>query len=136
MDKVVAISGGFDPLHEGHINMIEAAIQYGRVHIYLNTDEWLMRKKGYVFLPFKTRARVLMAMRGVELVIPAMDDDDTVCESLKTFKPDIFCNGGDRIEDNTPELKICCDLGIQMKFGVGGEKVQSSSELVKKVINA
>lgn len=129
---IVAISGGFDPLHEGHVNMIEEAARYGRVHVYLNTDEWLKRKKNYVLMPWKTRARILMAMKGVEMVIPVIDKDDTVCETIRTFKPDIFCNGGDRFPENTPELKLCCDLGIQMKFNVGGEKIQSSSELVKK----
>lgn len=133
---IVAISGGFDPIHKGHVNMIEEAIQYGRLHIYLNTDEWLMRKKGYVFMPFEDRARILMSMKGVELVIPVIDKDDTVCETIRTFKPDIFCNGGDRFPENTPELKLCCDLGIQMKFNVGGEKVESSSDLIKKVKHA
>ena len=133
---IVAISGGFDPLHRGHVNMIEEAVQFGRLHIYLNTDAWLMRKKGYVFMTFEDRARVLMAMKGVEMVIPVIDEDDTVCETIRMFKPDIFCNGGDRLPENTPELKTCCDLGIQVKFNVGGEKIQSSSELVKRVKNA
>lgn len=133
---IVAISGGFDPLHEGHLNMIEEAAQYGRLHIYLNTDEWLQRKKGYVFMPFRTRARILMAIKGVEQVIPVVDKDDTVCETIKMFKPDIFCNGGDRFPENTPELKVCHDLKIQVKFNVGGEKVQSSSDLVRKAKNA
>jgi cytidyltransferase-like protein len=130
---VVAISGYFDPIHEGHMDMIEAAAQYGRLHVYLNSDEAAIRKKGYVLLPFKTRARILWAIKGVEMVIPAEDDDGTVCETIKKFKPDIFCNGGDRLPENTPELKLCCDLGIKMLFNIGGEKIQSSSELVKKV---
>ena len=131
--KTVAVSGGFDPIHKGHIDLIEAAAMYGKVHVYLNTDEWLGRKKGYVFMPFEDRARILMAMKGVELVIPVIDKDDTVCETIKTFKPDIFCNGGDRLPENTPELVVCGDLGIQVKFNVGGEKVESSSELVNKI---
>ena len=133
---IVAVSGGFDPLHEGHVNMIEDAVQYGRIHVYLNTDEWLMRKKGYVFMPWKTRARILMAMKGVEMVIPVMDKDDTVCQTIKTFKPDIYCNGGDRFPENTPELKLCNDLKIRTIFNVGGEKIQSSSELVRRVKSA
>lgn len=133
---IVAVSGGFDPLHKGHVRMIEEAIQYGRAHVYLNTDEWLIRKKGFKFMPWEDRAAILMAMKGVELVIPVIDEDDTVCETIRKFKPDIFCNGGDRFPENTPELKLCCDLGIQMKFNVGGEKIQSSSELVKRVKNA
>lgn len=129
---IVAISGGFDPIHRGHVNMIEEAAQLGRVQVYLNTDEWLMRKKGYVFMPFEDRARILMSMKGVEMVIPVIDEDDTVCETIRMFKPDIFCNGGDRLPENTPELRVCCDLGIQVKFNVGGVKIESSSELVKR----
>lgn len=129
--KTIAVSGGFDPVHRGHINMIEEAAQFGKVQVYLNTDEWLMRKKSYVFMPWEDRARILMAIKGVEIVIPVIDEDDTVCETIRKFKPDIFCNGGDRLPENTPELRLCCDLGIQVRFNVGGEKIQSSSELVK-----
>lgn len=135
-DKVVAVSGGMDPLTIGHVRMIEEAAQHGRVHVYLNTDEWLMRKKGYVFMPFGERAEILDCLRGVELVIPALDDDGTVCENLKIFKPTIFANGGDRKEGGTPEVSVCKELGIEMLFNIGGDKVQSSSELVKKVKRA
>lgn len=131
---IIAISGGFDPLHIGHIRMIQEAAQHGRVHIYANTDAWLIRKKGYAFMSLKDRAEILMAIKGVELVIPAMDDDGTVCESIKTFKPDIFANGGDRSPENTPELKLCNDLKIRTIFGVGGEKVESSSSIIRKVM--
>jgi len=129
---IVAVSGGFDPLHRGHVRMIEEAATHGRVHVYLNSDEWLMRKKGFVFMPWGDRAAILMAIKGVEMVIPVIDTDDTVCETIKAFNPDIFCNGGDRLPDNTPELRICCDLGIRVLFNVGGEKIESSSELVKR----
>jgi cytidyltransferase-like protein len=134
-DKIVAVSGGFDPLHKGHVALIQGAAEYGRVHVYLNTDEWLTRKKGYVFMSWQDRAAILMALKGVELVIPVIDKDDTVCETIRTFKPDIFCNGGDRLPDNTPELVVCGDLGIQVKFNIGGEKIESSSGLVKRVKN-
>lgn len=130
---IVAVSGGFDPIHKGHIAMIDEAAQYGRVHVYLNGDDWLRRKKGYVFMPWNDRAAILLALKGVDLVIPVIDTDDTVCETIKKFKPDIFCNGGDRLPDNTPELVLCCDLGIQVKFNVGGGKVESSSDLVRRI---
>jgi len=133
-DKIIAISGGFSPLHEGHVDMIEAASEYGRVHIYLNSDDWLRRKKGYVAIPFKTRARILMAMKGVEMVIPASDEDDTVCKTLRMFKPDMFGNGGDRKEENTPELVTCMDWGIKPIFNLGGEKVNSSTDIIKNII--
>lgn len=132
-DKIVAISGGFDPIHEGHLDYIAEASRFGRVHVYLNTDEWLMRKKGYVFMPFRQRARVLMAMRGVELVIPASDEDGTVCESIRAFKPDFFAKGGDRHLENTPEVHLCNELGIGLLFNIGGPKIESSSELVNKL---
>lgn len=131
---IVAISGGFDPATIGHVRLIQEAASYGRLHVFLNTDEWLMRKKGYVFMPFKERAEIMGAFQGVHMVLPAIDDDGTVCENIKMFlKPgDIFANGGDRKPSNTPELKLCSDMKIRTIFGVGGKKIQSSSELVKK----
>lgn len=132
---VIALSGGFDCVHAGHIRMIEEASKYGRVHVYLNSDAWLMRKKGYVFQDIKERYEILSALRHVNLVIPAEDDDGTVCETLKKFKPAFFGNGGDRGSENTPELTLCLDLGIKPIFGLGGEKIQSSSDLVKNAQN-
>ncbi len=132
IDVIVAVSGGFDPIHRGHIRMLEEAAQLGRVHVYLNSDEWLLRKKKYVFMPWEDRASILMAIKGVEMVIPVIDEDDTVCKTIMKFKPDMFCNGGDRKVENTPELKVCNDLKIRVVFNVGGKKIQSSSELVKK----
>lgn len=129
---IIALSGYFDPIHEGHLDMIEEASQHGRVHVYVNSDEAAKKKKGYVFQPFTTRARILMALKGVELAIPADDEDGTVCETIRKMKPDIFGNGGDRFPENTPELKLCNDLKIRTLFGLGGEKIQSSSGLVKK----
>lgn len=129
---VVAVSGGFDPVHSGHVCYVMEAANYGDVHVYLNTDEWLMRKKGYVFLPFKTRADILWAMKGVKMVLPADDGDETVCKMLQKFRPDFFAKGGDRGPDNTPEAEICGHLGIEMLYGVGGDKIDSSSDIVRK----
>lgn len=131
--SIVAISGYFDPVHEGHLDYIEDAAKYGRVHIYLNSDDAAIRKKGYVFMPFRQRARILMAMKGVEMVIPAEDDDGTVCATIAKFKPDYFANGGDRHAENTPEVALCNELGIGLLFNIGGPKVESSSELVAKI---
>jgi cytidyltransferase-like protein len=136
--KIIAVSGYMDPVHIGHLRMIlEAGQMKGpddQLIIFLNTDDAAIRKKGKVFMPFVERAELLSGFSGVDRVIPASDADGTVCESIKMFMKagDIFCNGGDRLPENTPELKLCCDLGIQVKFNVGGEKIQSSSELVKK----
>lgn len=132
---IIALSGHFDPIHEGHIDMIEAAAEQGRIHIYLNSDAACIRKKGFVFLPFGTRARILWAMKGVEMVIPADDEDGTVCETIQRFKPDIFGNGGDRGPENTPELKLCNDLKIRTLWNLGGGKTQSSSALIKRIID-
>lgn len=133
-EKYVAVSGGFDPIHVGHIRMIQDAATLGKVVVIANSDDWLMRKKGYVFMPYKERKEIISAINGVYKVIEAKDNDDTVCESLKVLKPDIFANGGDRKEGNVPEYQLCEDLGIEMRFGIGGsDKPQSSSWLVNRV---
>ena len=130
--KTVAVSGGFDPIHVGHIRMIREAAEHGDVIVIANSDEWLLRKKGYVFMPLKERAEIIQSIKGVAAVFQADDDDDTVTESLLRLKPDIFANGGDRKQQNTPEMKVCDDIGIEMLWNVGGGKIQSSSELVAK----
>ena len=131
--KIVAVSGGFDPIHIGHVRMILDAKKIGNVIVFLNTDEWLKRKKGYVFMPWEERAEILLGVKGVKEVYRAMDEDDTVCEALKFYKPDVFANGGDRKLGDVPEYQICEELGIEMAFSVGGDdKPQSSSWLVEK----
>ena len=131
--KTIAISGGFDPIHIGHVRMIQDARKLGNVIVFLNTDEWLHRKKGYSFMSWDERAEILLSIKGVKEVYSAMDDDDTVCEALKFYKPDVFANGGDRKEGNVPEYQVCEDLGIEMVFNAGGnDKPQSSSWLVDK----
>lgn len=131
---IVAISGGMDPITIGHIRLIKAAKQYGNVVVILNSDAWLMRKKGYVFMEFRQREEILREINGVAAVHGVDDSDGTVCKALAHIRPDYFANGGDRTAENTPELKLCCDLGIKTLFGVGGEKVASSSELVKNAV--
>jgi len=131
--KIVAVSGGFDPIHIGHVRMIQDARKLGNVIVFLNTDEWLKRKKGYIFMPWQERAEVLLSIKGVKEVYSAMDDDNTVCKALEFYKPDIFANGGDRKPDLVPEYQVCEKLGIEMAFSVGGDdKPQSSSWLVDK----
>jgi cytidyltransferase-like protein len=132
--KTIAVSGGFDPLHFGHLRMFQDAAKAGDVIIILNSDEWLRRKKGYVFMPYAQRAEILYAIKGVMDVVNVDDSDGTVCEALRRLRPDYFANGGDRTEENTPELKLCCDLGIKTLFNIGGEKVASSSELVTEAM--
>ena len=128
--KTIALSGGFDPVHVGHVKMIEDAAKQGQVLIILNSDAWLRRKKGYVFMPWKERAHIMGNIKGVVAVTSVDDRDGTVCEALKRHKPDAFGNGGDRKTNNTPEMEVCENLGIELVWNLGGEKIQSSSDLV------
>jgi D-beta-D-heptose 7-phosphate kinase/D-beta-D-heptose 1-phosphate adenosyltransferase len=132
---IIAVSGGFDPIHSGHVRMILEAAEYGDVLVILNSDDWLMRKKGYQFMKWEERAEIISSIRGVVDVVRVDDSDSTVCEALKRMHPDFFANGGDRKSDNTPEGLICKELNIGLIWNVGGGKIQSSSELVKKVRN-
>ena len=133
VDETVAVSGGFDPPHSGHIRMIQEASQFGEVIIVLNSDAWLMRKKGYVFMSWDERKEILEAIKGVKKVVQVDDSDGTVCEALLRHKPNYFANGGDRSDKNTPELTVCKDNNITMIWGIGGGKIQSSSELVNRL---
>ena len=127
------VSGGFDPVHAGHIRMIREAAQYGDVIIIANSDDWLFNKKGFVFMEWERRVEILNAIKGVILVDSVDDSNGTVCEAIRRLKPTYFANGGDRGKDNTPEVLLCKELGIELLWGIGGEeKVESSSELVKK----
>jgi len=129
----VMVSGGFDPVHAGHIRMIREASRYGDVIVIANSDAWLFRKKGFVFMDFKKRVEILNAIKGVILVDSVDDTDDTVCEAIERHKPTYFANGGDRGKTNTPEQSVCEQIGTKLLWSVGGdEKVDSSSSLVKK----
>lgn len=123
--KKIAISGGFDPIHPGHIAMIEGAAKYGEVHIILNSDDWLVRKKGFFFQPWTDRKKILEAY--TPHIHEVDDSDGTVCEALRRIKPDMFGNGGDRTKKSTPELDVCAELGIEPVFELGGGKYSSSS---------
>ena len=131
--NIVAVSGGFDPVHKGHVQMIEEASKLGSVMVIINSDDWLVRKKGYVFMPWEERAELIGAYDFVDKVVMAKDDDRTVVASLDELRPDIFANGGDRENHNTPEARFCKENGIEMMWGVGGGKIQSSSSMVTSV---
>lgn len=139
-DKLAVVSGGFDPVHSGHINLIKAAyLKFDRkVVILLNSDDWLTRKKGKPFLPVEERKTILEAMSYVERVVLFDDADNTCIHGLETVKylypmeEIVFCNGGDRNKDNIPEM---CVEGIQFEFGVGGDfKANSSSWILRDAI--
>ena len=132
-DKIVAVSGGFDPLHIGHVRMFKDAASMGKLVVILNTDDFLLRKKGYIFMPLDERKEIIESIKYVDRTVVSVDDDDSVCKALAMLKPDVFANGGDRASRaDIRETEICGELGIEMVFGIGGDKIQSSSELAKK----
>lgn len=133
MGKTVVVSGGFDPVHVGHLRMMQEAAKHGELIVVINSDPWLMRKKGFIFMPFPERAEIISAFECVSRVEVALDSDNTVCQSLRVLKPDIFANGGDRTPGRVPEEDVCEELGIEMMWGVGGGKIRSSSTLVSDV---
>lgn len=133
--KKVMVSGGFDPIHIGHIKMIEEASKYGDVIVALNSDQWLQDKKGYCFMSWVERKYILSNIKGVKKVISFDDSDGTASEALERFQPDYFANGGDRYLSNTPEIITCKKLGIELLWFVGGGKVQSSTDLIERMLS-
>lgn len=131
MKKTIMVSGGFDPVHVGHLRMFQEASKLGRLVVALNSDEWLMRKKGYIFMPFEERKEIIQGFSCVSSVTHIEDEDNSACEAIERIHPDIFANGGDRFENNTPETLTCIKYDIEMLWGVGGGKIQSSSDMVK-----
>jgi D-beta-D-heptose 7-phosphate kinase/D-beta-D-heptose 1-phosphate adenosyltransferase len=144
---VVAVSGGFDPVHVGHVRLFEEAKRLGdKLVVILNNDNWLLKKKGFVFMREKERKEIIEAFSAVDRVVitkhPKNPSDMSVTETLKRVRPDIFANGGDRNKQDAnkkssslnPEQILCLQRGIKLVFNVGrGGKMQSSSELVRKV---
>src|SRR5579864_3337722 len=137
----VAVSGGFDPIHVGHVEMMKEARALGdRLVVIVNNDNWLRFKKGFVFMGETERAEIVKAIRYVDDVIISGHEPNTkdlsVCRELEALKPDIFANGGDRKPegDPVPDVDLCNRLGIKLVYNVGKSgKIQSSSELVKRV---
>ena len=137
-EKIVMVSGGFDPIHIGHVRYMQEAKKLGDyLVVVINNDNWLRLKKGSNFMPEQERKEIIEAISGVDEVVISRHSENTidmsVCEEIIKIKPDIFANGGDRFADNIPEFKLCNDLGIVMVFNVGrGGKIRSSSELLKE----
>ena len=137
MKKIVCVSGGFDPIHVGHVRMIQEAAALGdELVVIINNDHWLTKKKGHVFMPQNQRREVIEAMKGVSRVVftshTSNDEDRSVCRELRLIRPHLFANGGDRKPDGdpVPEVAVCEELGIEMVYNVGtGGKMQSSSWL-------
>ena len=141
-DKTLCIvSGGFDPLHLGHLELFERAKAAGDdLFVIVNADDFLVKKKGRPFMPLRERMMIVQALKPVKLTIKSIDEDDTVCKTIKfvhemyknKYKELIFCNGGDRTSGaNTPEHEICQQIGIKCIYGLG-DKIQSSSWLTDK----
>lgn len=132
----VAVSGGFDPLHVGHLEMFQEARALGdELVVILNNDHWLRAKKGHAFMPEQERAALIAAYPFVDEVVitehPPDPDDMSVCDALRKVRPHIFANGGDRKSGNTPEVAVCEELGIELAFNAGQRgKIQSSSDLI------
>ena len=133
-DEVVLVTGGFDPIHSGHISYFNSAKEFSnRLIVGINSDEWLVRKKGQYFLPWKERAKIIGSLRMVDDVISYNDEDNSSSEAiekcLKISKKVIFCNGGDRKNNNILEMDVFKNNPrVQFKFSVGGDdKINSSS---------
>ncbi len=139
--KLAIVSGGFDPVHVGHVELLQKAREKAdSLFVIVNNDAFLERKKGKAFMPLKERIAIMQSFKGVELALESVDEDDTVCETLTwlsaaykpKFKQILFCNGGDRTSgENTPEHEICLKIGIEPVYGLG-DKIQSSSDLLQK----
>jgi cytidyltransferase-like protein len=135
--KISVVSGGFDPIHSGHISYINAAKKHGDyLIIALNSDEWLRQKKGKEFMPFEERKAILENIKNVDEVISFEDDKAGSCinalEKIKAKFPDdeiIFCNGGDRGKENIPEMSV---KDITFEFSVGGDDKKNSSSWILK----
>ena len=145
--KIVAVSGGFDPLHIGHVRMFQEAKKLGdELVVILNNDNWFGIKGRHLFMAEKERKEIIEALKSVDRVIISKHksskkvfdrntEEYSICRELEELKPHIFANGGDRFADDIPEFKLCKKLGIKMIFNVGsGGKVRSSSELLKEYV--
>ena len=131
----VAVSGAFDPIHIGHIRYIREAAKLGdKLVVILNKDDFLLRKKGFVFMPLEDRKEIIESIKDVDEVITSVDDDQTVCKTLGLVRPDIFAKGGQwvRIED-IPEAETCRSLGCKVVINVGGGTIRADRELSWKV---
>jgi cytidyltransferase-like protein len=138
MKTIVVVTGGFDPLHSGHIAYIKAARELGdSLIVGVNSDEWLRRKKGQEFMPWEERATIIAALREVDRVINFDDSDNSAKDAIKKVRAIhptariIFANGGDRTKENIPEMDLLQEmLHLDFVFGVGGEDKKNSSSWI------
>lgn len=130
LGKVVVTSGGFDPIHPGHISCIIDSKKYGdTLVVIVNGDAFLTAKKGRPFQNLETRSLIVSGIAGVDYVVPfEIKNDQTVSKALAALKPDVFTKGGDRVDKaSLPEWETCEKYNIEIVFGVGEDKKWSSS---------
>jgi D-beta-D-heptose 7-phosphate kinase/D-beta-D-heptose 1-phosphate adenosyltransferase len=132
--KIVIVTGGFDPLHSGHIAYFNAARKLGdRLVVGLNSDEWLTRKKGRPFMPLQERLSIVGGLSVVDEVVVYNDDDGSSCDAIRLVRQRyptaelVFANGGDRTRDNIPEMVFD---DVEFVFGIGGEDKKNSSSWI------
>lgn len=143
-ENLITTSGGFDPMHVGHLRCLQESAMIAkkwspnsRLAVIVNGDGFLLRKKGYAFMPGDERLEIIAGVEGVDYVVPWDDGSQTVVGALDVLRPDIFTKGGDRdSSQNVPEFDLCEKIGCKVLFGVGGGKIQSSSDLVKAMRGA
>lgn len=137
MTTYYIVSGGFDPIHEGHIEMIKASAKISNgVIVLVNSDEWLCRKKGKNFQSIKTRKAILENLKGVIDVLEFDDSDNSASDGIRKVRAKypkdilVFANGGDRKKDNIPECTTCEECKVGLAFGVGGDNKANSSSWI------
>jgi len=136
--KVYMTSGGFDPLHIGHLRCIQGTARLaeennGKVLVLVNGDQFLVEKKGQPFMDIEERLEIIAGVRGVDLAVEWYDGTQTVCGAIQMFRPHAFTKGGDRDDPTViPEWDIAMKVGCEVVLGVGGGKIQSSSNLIAR----
>ena len=131
--KKVAVSGYFNPLHIGHIRLLKEAKELGDyLVVILNNDQQVKLKGSVPFMKIADRKEIVESLKYVDEVFISIDKDKSISQSLTQVKPDIFANGGDRHQEEIPETKVCQAYNIKMVDNVGGQKIRSSSSLIKE----
>ena len=134
-DDIIVITGGFDPLHSGHIDYINAAAELGRVIVGVNSDDWLIKKKGRAFLPIEERLAIMSSLKNIMMAVAIDDSDGTAKDAIRQARhwfpkqKIIFVNGGDRTVDNIPEMDFP-DGNVEFMFGIGGDNKKNSSSWI------
>jgi rfaE bifunctional protein nucleotidyltransferase chain/domain len=132
MCRIICASGGFDPIHPGHVDYLNRAKELGNtLVVVVNGDNFLRVKKGKPFQDLFTRCYIVDNLRSVDYVIPfEIENDQTVCVALEKIRPHIFVKGGDRTSANVPECGVCAKLNIDIVYNIGMEKIYSSSHFL------